>query len=121
MFRNYFKKNKKRIAIIEACNNKRWTYKDLLIEIDRFNTCIEKNSLVILIGTYSFFSIIGYLGCLSVKNKSTTILIDETFNKDLIDNIISKYKPNYIFYPNNYKFKMNFYNPNTSKNKCHLS
>jgi len=109
MFRNYFKKNKKRIAIIEASNNKRWTYKDLLIEIDRFNTYIEKNSLVILIGTYSFFSIIGYLGCLSVRNKSTTILIDETFNKDLIDNIISKYKPNYIFYPDNYKFKMNFY------------
>jgi len=97
----YFKKFNKRIALLEP-NIKEYTYSEVLSKIKKLNNLFESNSVILLIASNTIASIIGYLSfCCKIK-KCTTILIDDTFKESSIKNIIKSYKPNYLFYPENY-------------------
>ena len=66
---------------------------------------IKNNSVVLLIADNSAHFVLGYVSFLSCKNV-INILLDISFSEDFIKDVISKYKPNYVFSPNgNFHFK----------------
>jgi long-chain acyl-CoA synthetase len=103
IFKN-FKKNLNSIALIdEKIGN--FKYKDLINQMGVTKDRIKNNSVVLLIADNSAHFVLGYVSFLSCKNV-INILLDISFSEDFIKDVISKYKPNYVFSPNgNFHFK----------------
>ena len=101
-----FSKNKNNTAIINE-DNKIIKYHSLTSFIENFITNIKKRCLVFLICNNNLETIIGYLGF--IKTNCVTTLIDEKTENSLLLNIISKYKPNYIFISNKKKILLTGY------------
>ena len=103
MFNN-FKKNLNSIALIdEKIGN--FKYKDLINQINITKDKIKNNSIVLLIADNTAPFVLGYVSFLSCKNV-INILLDISFSEDFINDVIKKYKPNYVFSPNgNLNFK----------------
>ena len=93
MFNN-LNKYRARLALIGEQNEK-ITYQKLITESNKINKNLEKKSLILLICNNSVSSIYGYLSFL--KNNHTTIIADDSFNINYLDNIIKIYRPKYIF------------------------
>lgn len=90
----YFKKNKNRIAIIS--NKKKITYLDILNFKEKHFHCKKK---VFLLFSYDYFETIFLYSSLLVS-ENIIILIDFINDKNYLQLIIKKYKPNYIILPN---------------------
>lgn len=90
----YFKKNKNRIAIIS--NKKKITYLDILNFKEKYFNCKKK---VFLLFSYDYFETIFLYSSLLVS-ENIIILIDFINDKNYLQLIIKKYKPNYIILPN---------------------
>lgn len=93
-FIHYFKKNKNRIAIIS--NKKKITYLDILNFKEKHFHCKKK---VFLLFSYDYFETIFLYSSLLVS-ENIIILIDFINDKNYLQLIIKKYKPNYIILPN---------------------
>ena len=98
-FIHYFKKNKNRIAIIS--NKKKITYLDILNFKEKYFNCKKK---VFLLFSYDYFETIFLYSSLLVS-ENIIILIDFINDKNYLQLIIKKYKPNYIILPNKKDFK----------------
>ncbi len=107
------KKYKNRIAVIEENFNKK-TYKQLISDSEFFNKNFLKKNVILILCDNNYESIAGYLGLL--RNKSIPYLIDNSLNKFEVNNLLSKYKINYIYLPKkrvkefkNYKKFLDFF------------
>ena len=103
---NNFSKYKNNIALVNE-NNEIINYHTLSLFIEKFITNIKKRYLVFLICNNNLETIIGYLGF--IKSNCVTTLIDEKTNDYFLLNIISKYKPHYIFISNKKKISLKGY------------
>tara|TARA_Y100000994_G_scaffold233610_1_gene221808 strand:- start:42 stop:1451 length:1410 start_codon:yes stop_codon:yes gene_type:complete len=103
---NNFSKYKNNIALVNE-NNEIINYHSLSLFIEKFITNIKKRYLVFLICNNNLETIIGYLGF--IKSNCVTTLIDEKTNDYFLLNIISKYKPHYIFISNKKKISLKGY------------
>lgn len=93
-----FKLNKKinndSIAVIDDDNNQ-FKYSFFTSFKNDIKSIIPKRSLVFCLCKNNIESLIGYYSF--IENKIVPLLLDADINKDLLDNLISIYKPNYIW------------------------
>ena len=101
-----FLKYKKNIALIDE-NNRKIDYQSLSSLIEKLTTHIKKRCLIFLICNNNIESIIGYLSF--IKSNCVISLIDEKTDDRLLLNIISNYKPTYIFISNKKKISLKGY------------
>ncbi|MDA7713976.1 AMP-binding protein [Candidatus Pelagibacter sp.] len=102
----------KKIAIIDHNENK-FTYTQITELEEKISKYIKKKSLVFILSGNNLETIIFYLAAL--KNNCAIHFIDKNTNYQLIQKLILKYKPNYIFSNKeiknrNYKKQLEFYN-----------
>lgn len=114
---NELSKFKKKIALVSDKNEK-VSYENLIKKTNLLNKKIKKNSLVLLISNNSVDSICGYVCFL--KNKHTTILVDQNFQNDYLEQIIKLYCPRYIFSENKVFLKKKRYKKIHEENKFSL-
>lgn len=100
---NHLIKFKKKIALIDL-NEKKITYEDFVLDVKNFKKNFHKNSLILIVVSNSYESIVGYFSFLDKSKNCKTIIIDESFGNSYFNKIINIYKPNYIFYP--FKFRV---------------
>jgi long-chain acyl-CoA synthetase len=92
-FIHYFQKNKNSIAIIDA--NKKITYSDLIKFKEKYFKCKRK---VFLLFSSDYFETIFLYSALLIS-ENTIILVDFIKDKNYINLLIKKYKPNYVLLP----------------------
>ncbi len=108
-FDSLLKYNNK-ICIIE--DNDKFTYKEFINLSDQLASKINKRSLVFLITGNNIETLATYVGL--IREKSVVVLLEKNINNEFLENLISKYKPNYIVQektstlPNGYKEFFNF-------------
>ena len=98
-------KFKKKTALI-GLNSEEVTYGQILNINKKINYKIFSRSIILMIGTNTINSVIGYISF--IKNNHIVILLDNNLSKIYIKNIIKKYNPNYIYAPKNF-FKKYYY------------
>ena len=108
---------KKKIALVSEKNEK-VTYENLIEKTNLLNNKIKKNSLVLLISNNSVDSICGYICFL--RNKHTTILVDQNFQNAYLEKIIKLYCPKYIFSEEKPFLKKKIYKKVHEENKFSL-
>lgn len=84
------------IAVIEE-NGNQVTYAELENYNKDLAACIQKRCLVFNICTNNLGSLVGYLSFL--KNKIVPLMISNDLDKGILIELISKYKPAYIYAP----------------------
>ncbi len=94
-----FKKYKNSEAILY--NDTSISYKDILYQITKFKKIINKKSLLLLVSSNTILSIIFYV--FSIKHNCKIIILDKNHSNRFIKDTIKKFKPNFIFYPNQKK------------------
>ena len=92
-------KFKSKIALIGPDNNK-YSYNQILNRIKYINSKIENRSLILIVASNSIQSIIGYITF--IRSNNVSILLDKSFKVEYVNEIIKRYKPNYIFCPKGY-------------------
>ncbi len=100
---NKFNIYKNSIALIS--DDISFTYNDIIKEISKFKKFIDKKSLVLLIASNKFMSIIFYI--FSIRYNCKIIILDENHSYDFIKDTIKKFKPNFIFFPTQKKILLN--------------
>lgn len=83
-------------AIISE-NSEHFTYSELLTAADALKDHIKKRCLVLSMCKNSMESVIGYIGFL--RARIAQVLIHDSINRELIDNLLLAYKPEYIWLP----------------------
>jgi len=101
MFRifNSLAKFKKRTALVSENNS--ISYQDLIKKSDKIKKTIKGKTVCLMIAQNNQNFIISYVAFLR-KKKVITILIDETFGQEFIQNLLKIYKPNYVLSPSKY-------------------
>lgn len=94
------KKFNSSIALIDEKFGK-LSYARLVNQSEKIEEKLISNSLALLIADNKSEFVTGYIAFLKKKN-IISILIDNTFSKKFIINIINKYKPNYLFCSKNF-------------------
>lgn len=89
------------IAVIEE-NGNQVTYAELENYNKDLAACIQKRCLVFNICTNNLGSLVGYLSFL--KNKIVPLMISNDLDKGILIELISKYKPPYIYAPVGFEF-----------------
>ena len=102
LFRN-LDKFKSKIALIGPDNNK-YSYNQILDRIKYINSKIENRSLILIVASNNIQSIIGYITF--IRSNNVSILLDKSFKIEYVNEIIKRYKPNYIFCPKEYVDKI---------------
>ena len=85
------------VAIISE-NGKEFTYQQLLQKADRIGEALQKRDLVFAICQNNFESVAGYIGAL--RKKAVICLLQNGIDRELLENLVNQYKPNFIFHPN---------------------
>ena len=98
LFRN-LEKFKSRIALIGP-NDKKYSYNQILDRARYINSKIDDRSLILIVASNNIQSIIGYISF--IRSNNISILLDKSFKIEYVEEIIKKYKPNYIFCPKGY-------------------
>jgi len=107
------------IALIND-DGKQYTYSKILNYADKISIKIKGRSTILFICKNSIESIVGYLSF--IKRGCVLILVDNKIKKNNLSNILSKFRPKYIFHPNQNKFnfKKIFLFKNYSLSKTNL-
>jgi len=92
-------KFKNKIGLVEP-DKKEYSYKKILLKVKQISLKINKRSLILIIASNSVDSIVGYVSF--VRSNHVSILLDKSFKLEYINSIVQKYKPNYIYCPNEY-------------------
>jgi long-chain acyl-CoA synthetase len=92
-FENY----KNNIAVIDS-NGESLTYQEFIIEIDRFQKEIrDYRSLIFILTGNNKASLFAY--CSSIQYGHVPLLINVDINQDLLNELVDRYQPNYLFMP----------------------
>ena len=120
MFKN-LKKFKNKTAVITEKNNY-FSYNDIIKETDKISKEVDsKKNLIFLIAKNNLETLIAYLSF--TQSENVVALIDDRTNVDLLEKLISLYKPDYIYCDSekklNIKYKLisNYYNFHILKSK----
>ena len=97
-----FKASSKKIILVDE-NENLVSEQDMFKKVNKISKCLNKSSVIVLIADNCFEFIAGYAASLN-HEKTVTILLDKSFSKTYIENIIKRFKPNYIFMPKNINF-----------------
>jgi long-chain acyl-CoA synthetase len=102
-FENY----KNNIAVIDS-NGDFLTYQEFSLEIDRFQKEIrDSRSLIFILTGNNMASLVAY--CSSIQNGHVPLLINADINKDLLNELVERYQPNYLFIPKKTDFNVAVY------------
>ena len=96
------KARSKKIILIDE-NENLITEQEMYKKASKISKCLNKSSVIVLIADNCFEFIAGYVAALN-HEKMVTILLDKSFSNNYMENIIKKFKPNYIFLPKNINF-----------------
>jgi acyl-coenzyme A synthetase/AMP-(fatty) acid ligase len=96
MFLNLHKKEKSALAAIDDSGTQ-ISYGELRDFIKLFYNLINKRTLIFILSENSIGSLAGYVAALS--NKVVPLVLSSKTNKDLLDNLIGFYKPEYLWLP----------------------
>lgn len=85
-------------AVIDE-NEKFFTYRDIHTMAQQFKSAVPggKKSLILIKSKNNIESLIAYLGGISGEN--TVLLVDNSVDGDLLENVIRSYQPDYIWQP----------------------
>ena len=86
----------KNIAVISA-NGKHYKYKELLEYTQEITKKLESRSLVFCLSQNSIGSLVGYLSF--ITNNVVPLMLDNSIDQELLDNLIVTYKPEYMWMP----------------------
>lgn len=92
MFKDYGNKD----ALISE--NKIFSYGELNKECELFHQCIGERCLIFILCTNSVASIVGYVSC--INNNIVPVLLDANLDTDMLLSLLEKYKPKYLWLPN---------------------
>lgn len=95
MFKDYGNKG----ALITE--NKILLYGELNKECDSFQQSISERCLIFILCTNSVASIVGYVSC--INNNIVPVLLDANLDTDMLLSLLEKYKPKYLWLPNDKK------------------
>ncbi len=93
----------KRIAFITD-KNKKISYKEIYKKSKEIASKIKQKSVTIIIAKNHYECFIGYIALIMFER--TTILLDENFSLKFLQDLIKKYRVNYIFASNEYQSKI---------------
>ena len=82
-----------------------FSYKEILSTIDVISENIENRSLVFCLAQNSPGSLAGYLAF--VQNKIVPLMLNSDLDSELLDNLITTYKPEYLWAPKKDKYLIN--------------
>lgn len=82
-----------------------FSYKEILSTIDVISENIENRSLVFCLAQNSPGSLVGYLAF--VQNKIVPLMLNSDLDSELLDNLITTYKPEYLWAPKKDKYLIN--------------
>jgi len=102
MFLNLDQKNQENIAAIDD-NNGRITYGELNEFSENFYNKIGSRTLIFIISKNSIGAMAGYIAALTAR--VVPLMLGYKIDRQLLENLISIYKPEYIWLPDNYNFK----------------
>ncbi len=107
------------IALISD-DGKQYTYSKILDYVNQIPIKMKERSVILFICKNSIESVIAYLGF--IKKGCVLILVDNKIKKNDLINIVLKFRPKYIFHPNQNKFnfKKIFLFKNYSLSKTNL-
>lgn len=91
-----FNKYKDNIAIIDELGIK-LSYQSLQVECEKLIDNIEKRCLIFSLCTNSIGSILGYTAF--INSQIVPVLLSNKIDSDFIENLISTYKPSYLWIP----------------------
>ena len=83
------------IAVI--CKNQKYTYRELVSDTERFVENIGGRTLMFLVCSNTYPSLVGYVGCL--RNDIVPLMINHTMNPEMFNNLVNIYKPSYLWQP----------------------
>lgn len=83
------------IAVI--CKNQKYTYRELVSDTERFVENIGGRTLIFLVCSNTYPSLVGYVGCL--RNDIVPLMINHTMNPEMFNNLVNIYKPSYLWQP----------------------
>ena len=86
--------NSNRTAVITEKNVK-VSYSLLFKDIKNYSKYIQKHTILIILSNNSYEALITYLSC--IYNKTLPIFLDENIRPNKLEEIIHKFKPNYIW------------------------
>ncbi|MBC8551234.1 MAG: AMP-binding protein [Candidatus Brocadiales bacterium] len=78
-------------------DSKQYTYKELLGYTHNIAENLKPRSLVFCLSNNSIGSLAGYLSF--IINKVAPVMLDSNLDKELLDNLIMTYKPEYLWMP----------------------
>ena len=94
IFKSFSKSHENRIAVVDDnINQFKYSYLDNFK--NKFKSKIPQRSLVFCLCANNIESLVGYYSF--IENKIVPLLLDSEIHQDLLDNLISIYKPNYIW------------------------
>ena len=105
MFLDIDKKNKKSIAAVDD-EGIEISYEGLCDFSNEFFSFIGKRSLLFILSENCIGSLAGYVA--SMSKKVVPLILSSKMDKDLINNLISIYKPKYLWCPENMSLKWNY-------------
>ena len=94
----------KNIALVTKCGSQ-YSYKEILTATDVISENIEKRSLVFCLAQNSPGSIARYLAF--VQNGIVPLMLNSDLDSELLDNLITSYKPQYLWAPKKDKHLIN--------------
>ena len=100
-FFNSLRRNNKNTCLIDEKGNF-YSYTRILEKIRAVKKIIKKKSLILILSSNSLDFVIFYLAFLIYKQ--VQIIVDENVDKTLLQNIIDKYQPSFIFSTNDKRF-----------------
>ena len=100
MTKDFFKLSKSKKTILIDENNKKISEINLLKKVQELSKQFESYSVIMIISDNCYDFIAGYVALMNKPN-TIKILLDRSFSKNYIEELIFRYKPNYIYLPNN--------------------
>ena len=93
------------IALITK-DGSQYSYNEILFNIDIIFKSLDSRCLVFFLAQNSIGSLVGYLAF--IKNKSVPLMLDSNLDRNLLDDLITTYKPEYLWIPQNDKRLINY-------------
>lgn len=77
------------------------SYMEINKAVDSFQHTIDERCFIFILCTNSVASIIGYISC--INNNIVPVLLDANLDMDMLLSLLDKYKPKYLWLPNDKK------------------
>lgn len=98
MFLEIDKKNAIDIALVDD-TNKKITYGDITAYVDELKTFLDNRTLAFILCSNTAGAVLNFIAC--IENKIVPLLIKEDLDRELLNNLLNTYKPQYLILPNN--------------------